>query len=214
MPLDEQIDTVSRFGERIRTLRHAGGLSQAELAQRAGLAPSSVSKIETGQMSPTYDVLLRLARGLATDLSDLLGPRTPITSSGPTLARLSISRAGEGPVQNAGVYTYFPLATGLRHKLMDPTLVRLETSDVRAFGALISHPGEEFVYVIEGSVVLYTEHYEPTRLDKGDSCYYDATMGHAFIRTDGAPAMILNITAHPTPMPSRGALGKDGRDDA
>lgn len=210
--MNDVVATVSRFGEHVRALRHAGGLSQAELAQRAGLAPSSVSKIENGQMSPTYDVLLRLARGLEIDLSDLLGQRSPAAASGATLARLSVSRAGEGPVQDAGVYTYFPLATGLRRKLMDPTLVRLETSDIHDFSALIQHPGEEFVYVIDGSVELYTEHYEPTRLEKGDSCYYDATMGHAFIRADKAPAMILNITAHPEPTESRAPITKESRD--
>ena len=201
--VNDDTDTVTRFGERIRTLRHAANLSQAELAQRAGLAPSSVSKIETGQMSPTYDVLLRLAKGLSIDLSDLLATRGTMATPSAVLARLAVSRAGEGPMQAAGVYTYFPLATGLRRKLMDPTLVRLETDDIHNFGSLIRHPGEEFVYVIEGEVELHTEHYEPVRLEKGDSCYYDATMGHAFVRATSAGAMILNITAHPAATESK-----------
>jgi transcriptional regulator with XRE-family HTH domain len=194
-------ETAIRFGERVRALRHQAGLSQAELAQRASLAPSSVSKIETGQMSPTYDVLLRLAKGLSLDLSDLLTPeRRGGATPGISLARLAVSRAGEGPVQSAGVYTYFPLATGLRRKLMDPTLVRLEVCDIHAFGDLIRHPGEEFVLVLEGATELHTEHYEVVRLEKGDSCYYDATMGHAFVRATDGPALILNITAHPAPV--------------
>jgi transcriptional regulator with XRE-family HTH domain len=197
---------TSRFGERVRMLRHSAALSQAELAQRAGLAPSSVSKVETGQMSPTYDVLLRLANGLSIDLSDLLAAQSPAVPAGVTLARLAITRSGEGPVQDAGVYTYYPLATGLRRKLMDPTLVRLEASDIRAFGDLIHHPGEEFVYVIEGRVTLHTEHYESVTLERGDSCYYDATMGHAFVRCGDAPALILNITGHPTPTESKSPL--------
>jgi transcriptional regulator with XRE-family HTH domain len=192
--------TAIRFGERVRALRHQAGLSQAELAQRAGLAPSSVSKVETGQMSPTYDVLLRLAKGLSLDLSDLLTPEARGAPPGASLARLAVSRAGEGPVQSAGVYTYFPLATGLRRKLMDPTLVRLEVRDIHAFGDLIRHPGEEFVLVLEGATELHTEHYEVMRLEKGDSCYYDATMGHAFVRATDGPALILNITAHPAPV--------------
>jgi transcriptional regulator with XRE-family HTH domain len=200
-----EVTETARFGERVRALRHKAGLSQAELAQRCGLAPSSVSKIETGQMSPTYDVLLRLAKGLALDLSDLLAPerRAPErrgATPGMSLARLAVSRAGEGPMQNAGVYTYFPLATGLRRKLMDPTLVRLETRDIHGFGELIRHPGEEFVLVLEGAAELHTEHYEVVRLEKGDSCYYDATMGHAFVRAADGPALILNITAHPAPV--------------
>ena len=211
---NQDTDTVTRFGERVRILRHAASLSQAELAQRAGLAPSSVSKIETGQMSPTYDVLLRLAKGLSLDLSDLLASRGTMAMPSAVLARLAVSRAGEGPVQDAGVYTYFPLATGLRRKLMDPTLVRLETDDIHAFGALIRHPGEEFVYVIEGEVELHTEHYEPVRLEKGDSCYYDATMGHAFVRASRKGAMILNITAHPVPTESKAPIGEDDSDAA
>lgn len=46
-----------------------------EVAQRAGLAVSTISKIENAQMSPTYDVLLKLAAGLAVDLTTLMsGP--------------------------------------------------------------------------------------------------------------------------------------------
>lgn len=196
----EIAEIAVRFGERVRALRHQAGLSQAELAQRSGLAPSSVSKIETGQMSPTYDVLLRLAKGFDLDLTALLAAERRDVPAGAGLARLAVSRAGDGPAQDAGVYTYFPLATGLRRKLMDPTLVRLEARDIHAFGDLIRHPGEEFVLVLEGAAELHTEHYEVIRLEKGDSCYYDATMGHAFVRASDGPAIILNITAHPAPL--------------
>jgi DNA-binding XRE family transcriptional regulator len=58
----EDMREAAAFGMRLRRLRQAAGLTLKDLAERAGLAISTISKIENDRMSPTYDVLLRLAR--------------------------------------------------------------------------------------------------------------------------------------------------------
>ena len=60
------------LGERLRRLRIARGLSQAELAKRAGIARISVARIEAGHQSPRYETLERLAKGLGVPLDFLL----------------------------------------------------------------------------------------------------------------------------------------------
>jgi uncharacterized cupin superfamily protein len=59
------------------------------------------------------------------------------------------------------------------------------------------HPGEEFVYVLEGILELHTEMYTPARLEAGDSVYFDSGMRHAYIAVGDAPCRILSICTTP-----------------
>lgn len=185
----EDAREAAAFGPRLRRLRKAVGLTLKELSDRAGLATSTISKIENDRMSPTYDVLLKLAAGLGIDLSSLLeGPAT-VQASG----RLDVTRAAERRKHPTGTYIYEPFATGLTRKGMDPTFVRVTARSIDEFPDLIRHPGEELVFVISGAVELHAEFYAPIRLEAGDSVYYDATMGHAYISVSSEDATILNI---------------------
>ena len=62
------------LGERVRELRRSLGWTLEEAAGRAGLARSTLSKIENGQMSPTYEALKKLAGGLAISVPQLFTP--------------------------------------------------------------------------------------------------------------------------------------------
>jgi len=182
---------AAAFGPRLRRLRQAAGLTLKELAERANLAISTISKIENDRMSPTYDVLLRLAGGLAIDLTSLLeGPAPAAAKAG---GRLDVTRARDRRKLATGTYVYEPFATGLTRKGMDPTFVRVTARSIDDFPDLIRHPGEELVYVVSGTVELHAEFYAPIRLEAGDSVYYDATMGHAYISVGPEDATILNI---------------------
>lgn len=182
---------ATAFGTRLRRLRQAAGLTLKQLAERAGLAISTISKIENDRMSPTYDVLLRLAGGLAIDLSSLL--EGPAPSAARPIGRLDVTRASARRKHPTGTYVYEPFATGLTRKAMDPTFVTVTARSIDEFPDLIRHPGEELVYVVSGVVELHAEFYAPIRLEAGDSVYYDATMGHAYISVGTDDATILNI---------------------
>jgi transcriptional regulator with XRE-family HTH domain len=74
MPLEE--DIRARFGRRLRALRRERGLSQEELAFRAGLHRTYVSSAERGERNVALINIERLARALEIDMCDLF-PRTP-----------------------------------------------------------------------------------------------------------------------------------------
>jgi transcriptional regulator with XRE-family HTH domain len=184
------------FGPRVRRLRKEAGLTLKMLAARAGLAISTISKIENDRMSPTYDVLLKLAAGLNTDLVALMDdPKTevpePVFTQRPV--RLDVTRRAERRSYPAGPYIYEPFAMGLTNRAMNPTVVTIVARSVDAFPELIVHPGEELVYVLLGSIELHSEFYAPIRLDAGDSVYFDGEMGHAYISVSEEDAVILNI---------------------
>lgn len=61
------------FGERLRKLRVAAGLTQAELGRKIDRGITSISKYESGAMKPTLDVAVDLAFHLNVSLDELFG---------------------------------------------------------------------------------------------------------------------------------------------
>jgi quercetin dioxygenase-like cupin family protein len=59
----------------------------------------------------------------------------------------------------------------------------------------VSHPGEEYAFVIEGEVDLHTSLYTAVRLKAGDSIYFDSGMGHAYLAA--GPCRVLSICSGP-----------------
>jgi len=64
--------TSKQFGTVVRKRRMAVGLSQEELAERAGLHPNYVGMIERGVRNPTLDVAARIAKALNIELPKLI----------------------------------------------------------------------------------------------------------------------------------------------
>ncbi|MEO1918849.1 MAG: XRE family transcriptional regulator [Paracoccaceae bacterium] len=179
------------LGERVRELRKARGWTLEQTARQVGLARSTLSKIENGQMSPTFEAVRKLASGMNITIPQLFtAPR-----SDKILARRSITRAGEGKSLVTATYEHEMLATDLSQKQMMPyrATVRARTTD--EFDGWVKHDGEEFMYVLSGTVSFYTEFYEPVEMKRGDSVYYDASMGHNVISTSQDDAVILWVTS-------------------
>jgi transcriptional regulator with XRE-family HTH domain len=72
-----------QVGRRIAASRHGQGLSQGAVAQRSGIDPSYLSRIETGRVNPTVDTAMRIAKALRISLADLLGPSPPVEKNKP-----------------------------------------------------------------------------------------------------------------------------------
>jgi len=66
------------LGRRVRELRVQQGLSQTELARRAGMAQPAVARFEAGGTVPTLPVLERLARSLGAELTVQLAPSSSV----------------------------------------------------------------------------------------------------------------------------------------
>ena len=58
---------------------------------------------------------------------------------------------------------------------------------------MIRHPGEEYAFILEGTVEFHTELYAPVLLNKGDSVYFDSGMGHAYLAASAGPCRVLSI---------------------
>ena len=188
------VDTTAEplnLGQRVRDLRKARGWTLDQAATQAGLARSTLSKIENGQMSPTYDAVKKLAQGLKITVPQLFTPAGRAQVSG----RMAVTKSGTGQGHVTATYEHELLAGGLTRKLMLPYRATIRARDMAEFDGWVRHEGEEFLYVLTGVIRLYTEFYEPLDLRRGDSAYYDATMGHNVISLSEEDATLLWVTS-------------------
>lgn len=187
---------TERFGTTIKELRFRSGDTLQVLAKRSGLSASTISKIENGQLSPTYETILRLADGLGVDLSALFDGQDSAASGA---GRRSITRRGDGHSHRSPHYSYEFLSPELSRKHFTPIIATVNAHSFDEFAEFSRHDGEEFIYIMSGAIDLFTEHYEPVRLNAGDSCYLDSQMGHACVSVSKEDAQILWITSRTTP---------------
>jgi transcriptional regulator with XRE-family HTH domain len=188
---EEVVPEPVDLAARVRELRKARGWTLEQAAAQAGLARSTLSKIENGQMSPTYEALKKLAEGLAISVPQLFTP----PSKGQVTGRMAVTRAGEGVAHLTTTYEHELLANALRNKQMLPYRARIRARSFEEFHGWVRHDGEEFLYVLTGIVRLYTEFYEPQELKRGDSAYYDASMGHNLVSVSHEDATVLWVTS-------------------
>lgn len=179
------------LGQRVRELRKSRDWTLEQAAKQVGLARSTLSKIENGQMSPTYEALKKLAVGLEISVPQLFTPPSTAQVNG----RRTITLAGEGAQQITTTYEHTILAEALTTKKMLPYRARIRARRMDDFDGWIRHDGEEFLLVLTGTVQLFTEFYEPVDLKRGDSAYYDAAMGHNVVSTSADDATVLWVTS-------------------
>lgn len=148
-------------------------------------------------MSLTFDKLARISAGLRVDIAALFsgdnGADNQIEASG----RRSIARAGQGKAIETQNYSHLYPAWELLNKSIIPIVAELHARSLEEFGELIRHPGEEYAYVLEGEVDLYTSLYATVRLKTGDSIYFDSAMGHAYIAASEGLCRVLSICTAP-----------------
>jgi transcriptional regulator with XRE-family HTH domain len=187
-PRDAAVGRID-LGARLRQQRLKRGWTLEQASQESGIARSTLSKVEAGSMSPTFDMLQRIAAGMSLDLALLVDTRSTKGSTG----RRSLVRKGEGVRVVSGSYQHELLATELSRKKFLPFVTTVTAHSLDEFGEFAQHSGEEFLYVLHGRVELHTEFYSPSLLVEGDSIYFDSGMPHALISSSAEDAEVLWI---------------------
>ena len=190
-------NSVAKPGGVLKALRRKHGWTLAEVSRRTGLPTSTLSKIENDKMSLTFDKLSRLSSSLQVDISALFNGEASEDGLPGASGRRSITRAGEGKAIETRNYSHLYPAWELLSKRIIPIVAELHARSLEEFGELIRHPGEEYAFVLEGEVDLYTSLYAPVRLKTGDSIYFDSGMGHAYIAAGEGPCRVLSLCSAP-----------------
>jgi transcriptional regulator with XRE-family HTH domain len=185
--------TPPTLGALMRNLRARQGWTLKEMSARSGIAVSTLSKVEHDRLTLTYDKLQQLSRRLGMRMSELFaeeaeGPAQPVTG------RRSLGDIASAVRVETPNYDYYYLCTELRRKRMVPAITKIRARSADEFGDLVHHPGEEFVYVLSGRVVVQTQFYDPVVLEAGQAIYIDSSMGHAYLAAEGCDeAEVLGV---------------------
>jgi transcriptional regulator with XRE-family HTH domain len=180
-------------GAALKAFRRHRAWTLAVVSEKTGLPVSTLSRIENDQISPTYEQLGKLSRGLGIDLAELLSA-TPRPAQS---ARRSVNRGAEGSVLDTPMQRLLYLSADLTNKRFAPILADVKARTLAEFGELHQHEGEEFIFVLEGALELHTDNYAPLRLAAGESVYFDSGMGHAYLAVGELPCRILSICTSP-----------------
>ncbi|MCV2889471.1 helix-turn-helix domain-containing protein [Ruegeria aquimaris] len=186
--------TETSLGARVRQIRKTRKWTLKELSDRTGLAISTISKMERGEISLTYDRFMRLAQGLGLDVGELFDAEAEGFAHG----TITVTRAGEAPIHRSATYDYDMLASDVSGKHMVPMVGRIKAHSFAAFEDFISHPGEEFIYVLAGEVTVFLKGRDAITLGRGDSIYFDSGIGHAYVSAGDQDAMVLGVCWKPT----------------
>lgn len=176
----------SPVGPQLRRQRLHRGYSLARVAQAVGVSVGYLSALERGQMTASVSTLRRLARFYRLNILTLFDPSE---------ANPGRVRPAERKVLEAGPGVRMELLAWGR-TIMEPHLFRVAPS--AGSGESYAHEGEEFLHVLKGCLEITLDDGETTRLDEGDSFYFESSTQHRWRNPGKKEAWVLWINTPPT----------------
>ena len=183
-PTDERAPRKA-LGRRLRSLRMRERKTLQEVSEATGLSRSFLSTLENGDTGASVASLSAIAKAYGTSMRELLGAEL---KEGSRLLRPEDRRAAQMP---NGV-RISELAAGGR--LMDPTLYQVPPR--AGSGGFYSHQGEEFMYVLKGSILVELKDEGTYRVREGDVLYFPSTIPHRWW-TEDEEAEIVYVNTPP-----------------
>ncbi len=184
------------LGSKIKDYRGFKQISRSELAQKANLDESQLQSIEEKGIVPSLGHLIKITRALGVrigtflDDQDQIGP--VVVRAGSGNSSFSFSTKDESTREHLNFYSLAQDKTG-RH--MEPFMIDIEPSAHPDY-KLSSHEGEEFIYVLQGTVEInYGK--EVYLLNEGDSIYLDSIVAHNVHAAANQRAKILGVVYYP-----------------
>lgn len=168
-------DIQVNVGKRVKAARENRSLTLQDISQRTGMDVSLLEQIEDDTIAPPLGEIIKLAKALNMKMGYFVSgeenrPFTIVRSSD----RKVISRYDSKKTSRYG-YRFESLAPHKKDRHMEPFLVTLEPSNAEEKKS--THDGQEFIYVMEGTMEVRLEE-ETLLLEPGDSIYYDSTVPH------------------------------------
>ena len=190
------MDTSKIVGEKIKSLRESKSISREEMSERSGLAVEQIERIENNVDLPSLTPLIKIARVLGVRLGTFLDDQA---ETGPAICRhaggndtISFSN---NAIQSRKHMEYHALAKSKADRHTEPFIIDVAPTDDNDF-VLSTHEGEEFIYVLEGTMEISYGH-DTYLLEAGDSIYYDSIVPHHVHAYQGQAARILAVVYTP-----------------
>lgn len=154
------------LGDRLRSTRRERGLSLRTLASRAGLSPSLVSGVERGLVQPSVASLQRMTAALDTTVGALTATTAPACAViGAKVAPLDLPTPGVRIEDLSG-----------GAQLLEPQRFNIDPGS--GSEGEYRHDGEEFIYVLDGSLSITLDGDQQFDIGRGMSLCFDSTRSH------------------------------------
>ena len=184
--MDSQIKEIA---QRIKGLREILEIPTEDMASLLHISVEDYMSHENGQSDFSFTFLHKCAERFGVDIVELL------TGENPHLSFFTVTRSGNGVSMSRRTgFRYLHLAHNLKNKLCEPFLVTapyLEEEQERPV-ALSTHEGQEFDYILKGSLKCRMEDHILI-LNEGDAIMYDSGHPHGMIATGGQDCEFLAI---------------------
>jgi mannose-6-phosphate isomerase-like protein (cupin superfamily) len=180
-------ERIRQIATRIKELREIAGVSVELLAKEFHIEPAVYRAYESGTVEMPVSLLLDIAKKFSVDLTEIL------TGGAPRLHEYCLVRKGKGViVEREKSYEYQSLAYNYIRKKAEPFLVTVppESDDAPIPGN--SHPGQEFYYMLEGTMKVVVNKHELV-MHEGDSLFFDATFAHGMKTIGSKPAKFVAL---------------------
>lgn len=180
-------DQIRQIASRIKDLREISGLSIETLAGQLGVSTETYKQYESGSIDIPIGFLYELSGKFNVDLTAIL------TGEGPRLHTYALVRKGRGiSVERRNPYKYQSLAYNFINKKSEPFMVSVDPSEDDEPVHFNTHPGQEFNFVMEGTLMIYIDGHQLI-LNEGDSLYFDSGCNHGMKALGGKRAKFLAI---------------------
>jgi len=179
------LEEIKQVALRIKELREISSMSVESMAKELNIPVKTYREYESGNADIPVSLLYAIANKFNVELSAIL------TGDEPKLQTYSVVRKGKGvSVERRQDYEYQSLAYNFAHKKAEPFMVTVRP-DNKEFH-YNSHPGQEFNYVLEGTLKVLINGYEII-LNEGDSLFFDSGIKHGMQALNNKPAKFLAI---------------------
>ncbi len=166
-------EQIKQIAERIKEIREISGISAESLAVKLGIPTDVYLNYESGNTDIPVGVMFEISEMFNIELSVMLG------GDNPKLRVYGVVRNGKGlKLERRKQYKYENLAYNFIHKKAEPFIVTIDPQPENSLMEFNSHPGQEFNYVLEGSMMSNIDGHEII-LNQGDSIYFDSGCKHA-----------------------------------
>jgi len=179
------------IGKRIRAFRKKRALTLIQLGELSGVSRAALSKIERGEISPTYSTLRKVALGLNLTIADLISE-----SRTGSQIDIEVMRANESGVFGEVDNGYRLLAGQAADRSIKCFTNEVREKSMPKLEQIHTHATEAIVLVLNGRIICHFEDREPIELNEGDSLFYRGSIPHAFTQ---ALDIKSEIDASPVP---------------
>jgi transcriptional regulator with XRE-family HTH domain len=184
---DEPSDDI---GTRLRLVRQIYGLTQRELARRAGVTNGAISLIEQNRVSPSISSLKKILDGIPLSLADFFtlnfASSENVFFTGTELTEIAFGPAISMRMVGRNIKDR---ALQMLHETYQPGA---DTGE-----EMLRHHGEECGIIVSGSLTVTVGTQEKT-LTPGDAYYFRSDIPHRFRNPGAEPCILVSANSPPS----------------